>query len=381
MLKIIFLSVSIVMGFTLCAQEKKTKVGDPRKKPQPLRDVKSREIVTEFNCIENATVFLENFLNRVNIVTSNERKIKLVTTIYYQGDPTLTDVQWFEKLQLSISGTAENVVVKSGHLPRQETKKPRQLGPLLEPDTLIANAIPVWDSSGHWVSRKSSAKKNVILYIPADAKLDLESKYADITVEGNLREVKAKITNAGLTMGDAEKLFLVSDYGRFYSNNIITAEAKVNNGTFHSKNLSMLDINSCNSTVDLGTVKNLIIKSLADEYDIDELGIVNGRKDYGEFSVISLHTSLDITGKGADIKIRNIKPTVTLIKLENQYADIRLPVSDLKDYAVKFEGKAAKVYSSFEKLNVTAISFNAVVGNGRQTSLQLKCNNCMVDFK
>jgi hypothetical protein len=83
------------------------------------------------------------------------------------------------------------------------------------------------------------------------------------------------------------------------------------------------------------------------------------------------------------MRIRNISPSVTLIKMGNQYADLRLPVSTLNNYTVAFEGSGGNVYSPFEKIKITDESFKALVGNpnDKPTIFQLKCNNCTVDFK
>jgi hypothetical protein len=72
-----------------------------------------------------------------------------------------------------------------------------------------------------------------------------------------------------------------------------------------------------------------------------------------------------------------------MVKIDDQYADIRLSLTGIKNYNVDFEGTGGNVYASFEKTAVTESSFKARAGDANAKSLlfQLKCNNCSVDFR
>ncbi len=105
--------------------------------------------------------------------------------------------------------------------------------------------------------------------------------------------------------------------------------------------------------------------------------------------------------------------------MDNKYADIRIPLRETKNYAVDFTGNYSSVYGNFEKVPVTvkekesetapsSISgsfsrnlaaksglgsvwttsssngpskFTAVVGDGKGLKVDMKCQNCTVDFK
>jgi len=358
--------------------------GDPNKtRPRPsLQNVQSKEIITEFTCNPHPTVFLENIMRRVNIRVSNDNKVKLATTVYFQGNPDFTDEQWLEKLDLGISGNADNIVVKSGniHKPGMKVATP-QMPYNRRPDT-IANGIAVFDSSGNWVNTKSNIKRNIILYIPANTKLDIENKYADITLENNVKEVKVRLTNGGLNMMDAEKLIINSVYGSVYCGNTGIVQADITNGRLSAKNIGTLDITSKNSSFDLRKVNHLKMGSQADNFEIDEVNVVSGEKNYGDLRITTLSTSLDLTGVNADIKIRSIDPNVGLVKISNQYADLRLPIGVLKNYQVTFEGKGGNVYAPFVKSRLDDNSFKTTIGSasGKSTLFQLKCDNCTLDF-
>ncbi|MEO6732555.1 MAG: hypothetical protein ABIN01_15150 [Ferruginibacter sp.] len=355
----------------------------PRKTIPSLTDVHSKEVVTEFPCNANATIILENVMRQVNILTSGNNKVKLVTTVYYQGDPALTDKEWLNKLEISISGNANNVVVTSGNFQNPGSKANTQLNVTKSKPDTVFNSIAIFDSLGNRLNRKSSVNRNIVLYVPAGVKLDIESKYADVILENNIGEVKVRLTNGGLTMMDVNKLTVTSVYGNIYAANLGQAEVTLTNGRLKAKNISILNLNSKNSTIDLDKINELKMISQADQFEIEEAKSISGRKNYGDLRLTTLNGSLDLAGVNADMRIRSISPSVSLIKMDNQYADLRLPVGTLKNYVVAFEGTGGNVYAPFEKFVTTEGSFKSSVGNtnDKPTVFQLKCNNCSVDFK
>ena len=363
----------------------KLRVELPRKAVPALKDVHSREVVSEFPCTPNASIVLQNIMRRINIRTSTDNKVKLVTRAYFQGNPPFTDEEWLSKLELAISGTANNVLVTSGNLqkPNKKFSTPHQMNDNIRRGDTVFNSITIFDSLGNWVNRQSSVKHNVILYVPAGVKLEVESKYADVILENTIGEVKVRITNGGFTMMDADKLFATSVYGTIYAANIKDAEVDLTNGRLTAKNIGTLDINSKNSTIDLDKTGKLKMISQADQFQIEEAQTISGQKNYGDLRLTTLTGALDIGGVNADMRIRNISPSVSLIKMGNQYADLRLSVSTLKNYTVAFEGTGGNVSTPFEKSAVTGDSFKATIGNAndKPTVFQLKCNNCSVDFK
>jgi len=307
----------------------------------------SKKITTEFACNDHPTVFLENTMRRMTIFTWNENKIKLEANVFYQGNPELTDQQWLDRLALGISGDAANVVVKSVNL------------------------------------RQTDKSAGVVLYIPAGAKLDIESKYAEISLNNNIKEVKLQVSNGGFDMQNAEKLVATVAYGGIRCNNVGVAQVEITNSGLTVINTGTADIHSKNSQIALRTVKTLKMVSEGDNIDIDSCHTIGGKKDYGDLRITTLSGALDIGGVNADIKVRRIDPATHLVKITNQYANLGLPLGNLKNYQVNFEGEGGNVYSPFEKSRQADNSFKASAGNisGPSTLFQLKCNNCMVDFK
>ncbi|MCW3086947.1 MAG: hypothetical protein JWQ78_333, partial [Sediminibacterium sp.] len=150
--------------------------------------------------------------------------------------------------------------------------------------------------------------------------------------------------------------------------------------------------------------------------------------------ITKLISSLEVDGTNADVRVRNVSPTVSLIKLDDKYADVRIPLRNTKNYSLDFTGSYSSVYGNFEKKPVAATEekkqttssgsasgtgtvmattvaeapvvsgvrltqlrtlnaaggwnegngpskFTAIVGDGKGLKLDIKCQNCTVDFK
>jgi hypothetical protein len=366
------------------------------------QEAKLIEVADEMPCDAAATIFIGNIIRRVTVLTTHENKVRLVTTVAYEGKSGYTNEEWLEKLELKVSGNAGNVNVKCGNMqpmfnwddgsalssPMPFSKPPPRphrtpdLPQRRRPDnSLTPNGTVVFDNHGHWLYKKGNIRRNIIVYVPVGVKLDIDSRYAEIILDSNVRKVDARITNGSMTMKDADGLFLYNTYGSVYASNIGHAEVRLNHGWFHAKDISTLEINSQVSTVELGVLGQLKISSNDDQYEMDEAGVISGGKNYGSIRVNTLRTSLDLTGVNADIKVHNIEPGVSAVKIDGQYADLRLPVDNLKDYTVDFEGRGSNLYTPFERLYATDSSFNVKVGTGKKTFFRLKCSNCTVDMK
>jgi len=365
----------------------------------PAQEPKLIEVTDELPCDAGATIFIGNVIRRVTVLTTHENKVRLVTTVAYEGKNGYTNEQWLDKLELKVSGTAGNVNVKCGNMPpmnkwvfpdppdrpHRTPNLPHRTPDLPQrkrPDnSLTPNGTVVFDNQGNWLYKKDNIRRNIIVYVPVGSTLNIDSRYAEIILDSNIREVDAHITNGSMTMKDAGKLVLNNSYGSVYASNIGRAEVGLNHGWFHAKDISTLEINSQVSTVELGVLGQVKINSNDDQYEMEEAGVISGGKNYGSIRVNTLRNSLDLTGVNADIKVHNIEPSVSVVKIDGRYADLRLPVDKLKDYTVHFEGTGSNLYTPFERLHATDSSFSIKVGTGKKNSFLLKCSNCTLDMK
>ena len=382
----------------------------PFKKVEP-KDLKSKEISMELPAAKSAEIYIENNRN-LDIKVWDQPKVKIVTTVTYDGDSNkVTDAEWFEKMNFSFRSTANSVKIKVGANGN---------------NFYIVNGNSIsWgganlDFANNLASIQGKGKKSVTIYVPKENSLDIDSKYAEISIDGNLNKLSVDITNGGLDVGDVNKLYLRSKYSNINMGNIKTGEVELINGRFIAKDADDLDLDTKYATVEAGAVKKLMIRSTNDEYEMEEVGSIICRKNYGNLRITKLTYSMELDGTNADLKIRNIGEGLESIKINNKYADIRLPMRYVKNYTVAYQGAFSTVYASFEKKPVTEKEevkttgkkenmnsdarssnvnrsftfamasgdesntdshFTASVGDGKGAKLDLKCQNCTVDFK
>ncbi len=451
------IAIAILSGFLTCSmfaqgstQEKKLEeqkfqyyemakpqiIGNNGQKKIDLKDLKSKEISTEVSASKTADIYVENNNRQLEIKVWDQPKVKMVTTVYYEGDGgKLTDAEWFEKLNLTIRSTNSSIKIKSG---------------TIGGGSYYSNGNSFsWSGSGEGVtvlnmdgsnnSKQENTKRMLTIYVPKENKLDIESKYSEVLISGNLNKLNADITNGGLELQDVNTLMLRSKYANVQVGNIKTAEVELINGRFIAKDADELDMDTKYATIEAGAVKKLTIRSTNDEYEIEEVGTLQCRKNYGNLRITKLNSSLELDGTNADLKIRNIAAGLEYIKINNKYADIRLPMRNVKNYSVAYLGAYSTVYAGFEKKpveetaetkaavkqkatsrevapfvtatdarpgtetkttgkeknNISARTyltlsdpvgdldnhFTATVGDGKGAKLDLKCQNCTVDFK
>lgn len=384
------------------------------KKVDP-KDLKSKEISMELPVSKTAEIYIENTSSNIDIKVWDQPKVKIVTTVLYEGDTSkISDAEWFEKINLSFKSTPNSIKIKSN---TNGTNFYRVDGSTIS----WSGVTPVPLSMGIDVATAQKKwKKSITIYVPKDNNLDIDSKFSEINIEGNLNKLNLDITNGGIDMDDVTKLFLKSKYANINVGNIKIGEIDLMNGRFIAKDAEDLDLDTKYATIEAGAVKKLMIRSTNDEYEIEEVGSITCRKNYGNLRITKLNISMELDGTNADLKIRNISENVESIKVNNKYADIRLPMRNVKNYMVTYQGAYSTVYASFEKKpfvvkedtkstgiettqnnklkpatrtntnsynsvldieNNTDSHFTAAVGDGKGARLDLKCQNCTVDFK
>ncbi|MBX9779727.1 MAG: DUF4097 domain-containing protein [Chitinophagaceae bacterium] len=384
-------------------------------------DVKSKEISQELSVSKTADIYIDNTSRNIVIKQWDQPKVKVTTTVFYEGDGKLSDEEWFEKLNLSLRMLGSSVKIKSGSISGGSyTISGQTYGWSSVGGSGNQGGVAVFNGSGQNIGTKSNVKRIVTVYVPSAAKLDIESKYADVQVDGKYSSANIDITNGNLDAGSFNKLILRSKYSNVSMDDAETAEVEFINGRFSAKNVDDADLDTKYSTVEIAAVKKVIFRSTNDEYEIEEAGDIRGRKNYGNMRITKLNTSLEVDGTNADIKVRNAGANLSLIRIDNKYADIRLPLRNIKNYAINFVGPYSSVYGNFDRIPLkeepkaattgsskskleddiantirsvnravertsfeenTNTRFSAVVGDGKGLKIDMKCQNCTVDFK
>ena len=233
--------------------------------------------------------------------------------------------------------------------------------------------------------------RTLIIYIPESAKLTADSRYGNITFTNYFSNLDLDLTNVNVEAGNISTLKLNSKYGNFNVGDIGSAQVDFINGTFSAGNIDEMDLDTKYSNIEIASVKQLSFNSTNDDYNIENAVNIQGRKNYGNMRISELSGSIQLDGTNADVKIRNITASVREIKIDNKYASLQLPLKDLKDFVIDFIGAYSTVYAPFEKTSKelngsseglnTGDHFTATVGRGAGAKVDVKCQNCTVDFK
>lgn len=377
-----------------------------------LKDVKAKEVSQEISTSKSPDIYIDNTSRNIQIKIWDQSKVKVVTTVYYEGDGKLSDEEWFEKMNLSLKSIGTTVRVKSGTISGGSyTINGNTFG------WSGSTGVAVFNDKGESIGSKSNTKRMVTIYVPAASKLDIDSKYADVQLTGNYGNATVDISNGSLEAESFSKLYLRSKYSNVTMENAAIAEIEFMNGRFSAKEIGDADLDTKYSTIEIASAKKAVFRSTNDEYEIEDANELRGRKNYGNFRITKLNGSLEMDGTNADVKIRSVGANLDLIKIDNKYADIRIPLRNIKNYTVKFNGVFSTVYGNFEKeplieeekkplakeketdalarqlievnRSITRYSqtidnetrFSAKVGEGKGLKIDMNCQNCTVDFK
>lgn len=396
-------------------------------------DLKSKEVSKEVAVPKNGGIYIENASRSMVVKTWDQPKVKVSTTIYYDGDSKLSDDEWLEKANLSVKTVGNSVKIKSGTI-SGGAYRVYSSGAMTFYGSGTGNSVTVFNGSGQDIGTKSGPKRVVTITIPAGSNIELESKYADVILPANIGETNIELANGNLEAENLSKLVLRSKYSNVNVGDVKNAEIEFTNGRFSAGNITDLDIDSKYSTIEMASVNKLVLRSTNDEYELEEADEVRGRKSYGNLRITKLNKFIDVEGSNADIKIRKTAPTLGLIRIDDKYADIRIPLKDAQNYSIDFTGSFSSVYGNFEKkipLNLANLDagaekkepkpikevqqaadergvlkggaivgiatsprmltgwrddsspamFTATVGDGKGLKIVMKCQNCTVDFK
>ncbi|MDD2794000.1 MAG: hypothetical protein PHD73_12525 [Sediminibacterium sp.] len=372
-------------------------------------DLKSKEVSQELSTSKTPDVFINNTSRNIIIKTWDQPKVKVSTTVYFEGEGKLSDEEWFEKMNLSLKTMGGAVKIKSGNVSGGSyTINGNSFG------WTGQGGVAVFNGDGMNIGTRSNTKRLVTIYVPAGSKLDVESKYADVQISGSVGTANIDLANGNLDAENFSKLMLHSKYSNVSVGNLAYAEIEFMNGRFSAKNLDDADLDTKYSTIEAVLVKKAVFRSTNDEYEFEEAQDLRGRKNYGNMRITRLSNSFELDGTNADIKIRNIDAGASLVSIDNKYADIRLPLKQVKNFNIRYSGAFSSVYGNFEKTAIpedakktekkeNAVTgttssrflqglmaregenvenrFTASGGDGKGLKIEMNCQNCTVDFK
>lgn len=231
-------------------------VGEPATFNEADTNLNKKEISQEVTVSKGADIFIENSNRAVEIKIWDQPKVKVVTTVYYEGEGgKISDEEWLDKLNIAIKSTANTVRVKSGPVSGGGSYTINSGSNNFSTYSWSSGgSVAIFNGKGQNIGNRTG-KRILTIYVPKENKLDVESKYADVSVTGSVGKVNIDITNGNLEIGDTKSLVLRSKYGNVNAGNIGSAEVEFMNGRFSAKDIDDLDIDTKYSTVEAGLVK------------------------------------------------------------------------------------------------------------------------------
>jgi len=331
-------------------------------------DLNSKEVSKEIGVPKNSDIYIENTSRAIVVKTWEQQKVKITTTVHYEGESKLTDEEWLDKVNLSIKVLGSSVKIKSANLNAASYYSfNNSTGSL----NFNGNGIAVYDGNGQNIGARGNIKRIITITVPVGSKLDIESKYADVTLPAHIGDVNVDITNGNLEAENLNKLTLRhARYANINVGDVKFAEIELNNGRFSAKNIDELDIESIASTVEIAYAKKVVMVSSNDEYELEEADQVRGKKDFGSLRITKLNSSFEIKGSSADVKIRNLGPLVGLIKIDDKFANIRIPMNKTRNYSLDFTGGYSSVYGNFDKKEIPVLAEPTITSVGTLTNLK-----------
>lgn len=300
-------------------------------------DEKIANDLTVEKLMEQGGLSVKSFGNRVNI----ESKYTLrLTEFYFDGNSL------FNKLTTTGQGKYYTEHPAANHTaPTTAETELREI--LLSQQQAAINK----DNFYHSII-SGNANKAMTIYIPEGAKLDVDNKSTNIIINTNIGNASFKMSRTNLDARDFARLSVTGDYCTLNISNVGEAEIELENGNLTAGSIGNLDLDCTNSEIEYEGGEYCYLRSQSDRITIDEIGKIDGRKLYGDLRIGKLRNSIDIEGANADIKIRHLMADVDKIKINNKYADLRLPVKQLSNYTVTFFGTNSTVFAPFDKVPV-----------------------------
>lgn len=252
----------------------------------------------------------------------------------------------------------------------------------------------------------------VTIYLPSNANIELVNKYSGVRVSGNINNGYFNLTNTVLDVENAGNVRITAKFSTVNFAAIGVCEADISNSTFRAEAIKKMEIESTRSTVEYRTGDSLYIRSnLDNSYTIEEINVAEGRLLHSNIRIEKLNKRIDFDGNNYDVKIRQIDAEAEMIKINNSWADMRLPVRGLRNYTVNFDGKNCAVFAPFEitpekreepEADKPGLAFNmgetylknsqrpnapryfkasSGTASGKPTRFEITCQQCIVDFK
>ena len=321
--------------------------------PKVITDTKNlvrKSISQEISFAKPPEVAVEmNGLVRIKIW--KESKIKVETSIWMEGKNELSDENWLDKIGVTakLSGDTMNINTKPTDVFLVGGLSGTAMGYYYDRNRRPGESVYYGNGS---VQGMVNGSREITLYVPWQSKLKIVNKYGLLTLADNVKDLLILNTNGEINAGNIENLELRSSSGRFIAGVVKNGNINISHGRLYLGELSKGVLNTAYNTIEIERVGEVEFNSSSDDIDINESASISGIKNYGSLQV-NVSGDLDLQGVNSRIKLRNIAPSATLIRIFDMNTDLRIPVHEPKNYAIDVKGSFISLYSGFSSRMIT----------------------------
>lgn len=195
------------------------------------------------------------------------------------------------------------------------------------------------------------------LSIPANARLQLENKYSNVTIPTMANECKLTLYSSKLDAGDFKNVVTINaKYSKLYVDNFTAnLELELYDTDLEFDAAKNVEINSKYSKIEGDKAENLTIESYDDNFDIDEIGSVKMNAKYSNLESDARLKLLELELYDCDIKVESAENLTYYGKYSGlELGDVKnVKIDDCYDSDISF-GVTGSIeigvskYSSFE---------------------------------
>ncbi len=322
-----------------------------------------KELAQELPADKNAVIKIVNTTCNLDIRPWAEAKVRMVTSVYVAEEKAdkITPEEMMENAGIIFKSFGNRVDIQTrasfenerpSLYQRIRNSSSNVSQDMAENHSLTSSLFNTTQESVRWNITGPSTRQKMTLYIPKGCKLDIDNRNTSVIINDDINDARFKLNHSNLDARNFGKVYITAEYFAINISDVQEAELELENGNFTGGILQTLDLDSKSSEIDYESGMTLYLRSQNDRITVDQIAKVAGRKLYGDLRIGKLITELDIEGLNADIRIRSISPLAEKVKIIDQYADLRLPVKNITNYAVLFKGEKSTVFTPFEKVAV-----------------------------
>lgn len=226
------------------------------------------------------------------------------------------------------------------------------------------------------LQNEMNAKSTVAITVPVNVVVVINTINAEVNVENYVKNFKTEITNGALILKSADDATIKGSYSTITAGTIKNADVTMHASSMNASTISAMKVTSSSSTLKLKECNSLdVTQSTSDAIVVDKAVNISGNKNFGKLTVIKLEGKLSLSGTGSSIAVNSLSEGTPQVAINSKYADVKLPLSTLPDYAVYYEGS----FNDVSKTSTVTQQLNSL--SKLNTSLTVQKDTLSLDYK